>query len=257
MHVSIALAALGLLLAVVAGPASAQSGPPTGQGGKPTTLNTLSCGPGEIARVDSAGAWTCSPAVTELESQDAIVDDMFGLSWKTIFVTSRIYGGDLGGLSGADFICQQHADRAGLRGRFKAWLSTYEPALQSSFMPANRFTRSTVPYEDPLHHTVAADYAQLTSCVEGSSVGCLDTPLVIDEFGNDLSFHPVLIAWTNTKPNGENFSLSLDDTDTCLNWTSNAVEGWVGQLEFRDYRWTNPEQFAECGAGARLICVEQ
>ena len=42
---------------------------------------------------------------------------------KLMFATSSLYSADLGGLSGADAICQQHADGAELPGTYVAYLS--------------------------------------------------------------------------------------------------------------------------------------
>lgn len=249
MQISIFSASLVAAFVLLAAPAMAQGGPPANQGGKPTTLDSLSCSSGEIARVNTNGVWECSGAATEFETQGALVDDQLGLSWKTIFITSQTYGGILGGLAGADFICQQHADRAGLAGRFKAWLS------DADWSPKDRFTRSSVPYRNPLHETVASDYAQLTSCTEGVAEECLDVPLLVDEFGNELFFDPNLTAWTNTLPNGA--AAATISLETCQGWTSNLDVARIGSLEFTDYRWTHPAAFSGCGSEARLICVEQ
>ena len=46
-----------------------------------------------------------------------------GGSTKIIFVTSLIYSGNLGGLSGADAKCSLRAQAGGLSGSWKAWLS--------------------------------------------------------------------------------------------------------------------------------------
>jgi len=42
---------------------------------------------------------------------------------KTMFITSKEYSGDLGGLKGADAICQYHAKLGNLSGIYKAMLS--------------------------------------------------------------------------------------------------------------------------------------
>lgn len=43
---------------------------------------------------------------------------------KRAFVTSTTYTGNLGGISGADALCQARADAASLGGSWIAWLST-------------------------------------------------------------------------------------------------------------------------------------
>ena len=53
----------------------------------------------------------------------------------TVFVSSQNYTGALGGISGADAICQNCASAAGLTGTFKAWLSTYWNAGPATPIP--------------------------------------------------------------------------------------------------------------------------
>src|SRR6185312_9164199 len=57
----------------------------------------------------------------------------------TVFLTSGRFTGDLGGLAGADALCQGAASNGQLAGTFKAWLSD---DLASA---ASRFTHATVP----------------------------------------------------------------------------------------------------------------
>jgi len=70
---------------------------------------------------------------------------------KWVFVTLSDYTGDLGGLEGADAICEAEADDAGLTGTYKAWLS------DTNVGPDTRFTHSTVPSFLLNGYRVAAD----------------------------------------------------------------------------------------------------
>ena len=56
-------------------------------------------------------------------------------------MTRTQFDGALGGLDGADALCQAHADDAGLVGTYFAWLST-----SNDDDPESRFTRSVLPY---------------------------------------------------------------------------------------------------------------
>ena len=49
----------------------------------------------------------------------------------TVFITSARYFGDMGGLSGADTICQNAATAAGLSGTWKAILSDSTTSAES------------------------------------------------------------------------------------------------------------------------------
>src|SRR4051812_38795722 len=57
-----------------------------------------------------------------------------------VFVTSIQQNGNLGGLAGADAICQTRASFAGLPGTYRAWLSTTAVDAEA------RFFHSTSPY---------------------------------------------------------------------------------------------------------------
>lgn len=103
---------------------------------------------------------------------------------KTVFLTSTTSTGDLGGLAGADAICQGLADTAGIGGgrSYLAWLS------DDTDSPATRFTQATVPYLLTNGDTVANDYADLTD-------GSIQNPINVDESGGGASSPK---TWSNT-----------------------------------------------------------
>ena len=89
-------------------------------------------------------------------------------------IDKRTQGQVLGGVTGADSVCQARANAAGLSGTFKAWIS----GGSYSSSPASRFTRSTVlPYVRIDGAVVANDWNDLTD-------GTIQNPINIDEFGN-------------------------------------------------------------------------
>ena len=95
-----------------------------------------------------------------------------------VFVTSTTHDGNLGGLAGADAICQARAAAAGLPGTYLAWLS------DGSASPATRFlTQSAGPYRLVNGTTIADDWADLTS-------GDLDAPINITETGDPPGGEP-------------------------------------------------------------------
>src|SRR5437868_4155746 len=58
-----------------------------------------------------------------------------------VFVTSTRYTANLGGLAGADAICQAHATDAGLPGTYRAWISTAAEAPATRFGGARGWAR--------------------------------------------------------------------------------------------------------------------
>ena len=76
----------------------------------------------------------------------------------TVFTTSTTQNGDLGGLSGADALCQDLADSAGLSGTYLAWLADANPGNA----PNIRFNQATAPYKLTDFTELAADWTHLT-----------------------------------------------------------------------------------------------
>jgi hypothetical protein len=154
---------------------------------------------------------------------------------KRVFLTSTLYDGKLGGLSGADLKCQLKADSLNLGGSFKAWLSDSKTAASS------RLTNWNGPYKTMDGIEIAENWTDLTD-------GVLKAPINIDEFGYKISWD----AWTNTDEKGE--SLGSED---CIGWTSNiSYIGKVGSSSFVDLRWTNNSS-STCNYTRRLYCLEQ
>jgi trimeric autotransporter adhesin len=71
----------------------------------------------------------------------ATVTATFTLKPNLVFVTSTTHTGNLGGLVGADAICQARAQAGGLSGTFRAWLSTSTVSAVSRLGTASGWTR--------------------------------------------------------------------------------------------------------------------
>lgn len=103
-------------------------------------------------------------------------DDIF--SPKLVFVTSAEFTGNLGGLSGADAICQEAADAAGLDGVFQAWLS------DSVDTPSTRWkTLSLGPYFLLDGGVVAASFGDLVD-------GTINAEINVTEAGGQKESPP-------------------------------------------------------------------
>ncbi len=161
---------------------------------------------------------------------------------KTVFVSSKIFIGNLGGLAGADHKCQDMADGAGLAGRYKAWLSDV------SSSPSDRFVRSTVPYALTDGTIVASDFTDLTD-------GALMSPISVTE--NGLPVDPFTLAvWTGTQIDGTRVMVSSQ----CDDWTNSEGDGATGGNAFLpDASWTDRiSVFFGCGGTVvNIYCFEQ
>src|SRR5690606_18172610 len=76
---------------------------------------------------------------------------------RLVFATSTLHTGSIGGVNGADNICNQRAQAAGLPGTYMAWVSTV-----SGGSPSTRFVKSTVPYFMVTGTKVADNWTDLT-----------------------------------------------------------------------------------------------
>jgi hypothetical protein len=154
---------------------------------------------------------------------------------KLVFLTSAMYDGNLGGLSGADAKCAALAAAAGLPGTFRSWLSGADSS----------FTHSTVPYRLVDGTEVAANWNGLS----GSLMHAIDK----DEHGAVIADG---YAWTQTTAYGQHVQSSID-AENCVGWTSNASStdpndyrhfGWVGNADAVDASWS-------CDVDATLGCT--
>jgi hypothetical protein len=178
------------------------------------------------------------------------------LQEKVVFVTSGQYTGDLGGLAGADVICQSTAEGAGLTGTYKAWLS------DSTQGAAARMTHSMAAYVTLQGDVIAADWDDLVD-------GQIAHPIDVDETGASS----IALVWTGTDVDGSPFPWGVGPaTDRqCSNWTYDGPEYLEGLATLRGYGvvgsssetsggWTADFSLPgsdECDRERSLYCVEQ
>ena len=165
---------------------------------------------------------------------------------RTIFVTSKTFTGNLGGLDGADATCQTAATTAGLSGTYKAWLS--DDAMTAS----GRLAHSTAPYVLPDGQTVVASgFAQLVSGTIAHAINMTELKTAPPTSGATCGIDTV---WTSTGPSG-NEAFAHED---CNGWGSTAGGsfGGTGLTTATNTSWTDA---AACGGSntASLYCVEQ
>jgi hypothetical protein len=162
-----------------------------------------------------------------------------GAQAKIVFVTSQGFTGKLGGLAGADAICQAEATAAGLAGTFKAFLSDNKTSA------ADRMTHSSIPYELVNGTPIAADWQDIVD-------GIIDNPLNITASGATVSGY----VWTGSNSDGSK-AYGL----TCDNWTLGANSLYLGARgnagdprAWLDW-WQGDGSY--CGSYLGLYCIEQ
>jgi cysteine-rich repeat protein len=167
-----------------------------------------------------------------------------GWEVRIAFTSSTLHTGDLGGLAGADAICNMLALDAGLPGTYMAWLST---GVES---PATRFTQSTVPYVVPTGNVVAADWASLID-------GGLDFALARTETGANSPNTAVMCGGSARLARTGTDDFGMPGTSTCLDFSSSLPNDMsiVG-------RSANMAQWSNCGEQAcdvmmPIYCFQQ
>lgn len=155
-----------------------------------------------------------------------------------IFVTSTMHtAGALGGLDGADAICQARADAAGLPGVYRAWLSTPDTLARDRFAGASGWVR---PDGKPFARTV-----------EQIVDGTFYYPPRLDEHGTEVPLRTPV--WTGTDPTGVGFDFG---GGMCDGWTSMdpeaaALQGNVGAGP----TWWTDSYLGWCDTSAPLYCM--
>ncbi len=159
----------------------------------------------------------------------------------TIFATSTLHTGNLGGVAGADAICQQRAEAAGLPGTYLAWIA------DDATSPADRLHHSTGEYLRTDGLRIAANWSALVN-------GTLTVPIDRTEAGAFVDDDRE--AWTNVAANGT--AAQSDPSLICGNWTSGSgsQSGRIGETDRVDDNWTHSHS-DPCNSQWRLYCVQQ
>jgi hypothetical protein len=167
---------------------------------------------------------------------------------KRAFVTSTLYTGAVGGVAGADVICQNHADMVGLGGTYLAWLA------DATTSPRVRFSQAPIQYIRTDGVPIANDWTDLVD-------GALLAPLNLTELGTPAPV-PVPAAcgagvgmvWANANAFGDLIP------NICGDMTIGAPMPGIGG------QWGRPEDPAawatwcsggSCDFQAPLYCFEQ
>ena len=172
-------------------------------------------------------------------------DNNCELQFLYAFVTQAQYTGALGGVGGADAICQMEA--AGkLPGTYRAWI-----ASSVDDRPAVRFAiHAGAPYHLPDRQTaIVAGFMGLNDDVMHAIDQTADAAVVVPSAMDCASDRNV---WTALDKDGNVVS------DHCAGWQSESGDayGHGGYLDAASEQWTSACQ-ANCNSLQRLYCFQQ
>lgn len=129
-----------------------------------------------------------------------------GFAGRRLFLSSKLFTGDMGSRAGADLACQNMAEDAGFLSP-----KEFRAVLADSKGSPNTFLAGDVsglPFISPNGQILAASYAVLVDQGPGQGVSATETgELVMDA-----------LVWTNVGPFGDAFL--TDPAGTCADWTS-------------------------------------
>lgn len=170
-----------------------------------------------------------------------------GPGTKLVFVTSRQYRGNLGGIAGADLACQEAANAASIRAAgWRAWVSI------GGIHAIDRIVHDG-PY-------ILRDGTRIANTKAELASGTLLSPIYRLENGQPApTTSEEMRVWTGTAANGMSAG-----PDTCLGWTSESFLdfGVLGYLVSGDAAWTRAPGVVHVEGGwgcqtlGRLYCFE-
>ena len=174
---------------------------------------------------------------------DGLFEDGISDGNHRVFVTSNTYNGNLGGISGADSICNTEASSSGLKRTYKAILSS---SLSSAFSRLN-LTGKVYVFSDSETNSVVVNLGT-DLWNTGSGGADLLSSINIDTNYNVVSLSP----WTGTDSDG---SITLTG-DMCQNWTSSsaAFQGQTGSTSSLNDSWIEGIS-SNCNLSRRLYCI--
>jgi uncharacterized repeat protein (TIGR02543 family) len=179
------------------------------------------------------GTGTCTFTITA----NTTVDARLRLDPNLMFTTSGMYDGNLGGLAGADSKCQGLAMARGLKGNYRAYLSTATVNAPARFTGARGWTR--------------VDGLPVVNAIGEFGTTTLANPPILDEAGNSLLQSATTAVWTGTQANTTYFGASCN-----VGGDWNSVQG--PQTSYgRCYSTVVNviiDKFTSCASQFRLYC---
>jgi cysteine-rich repeat protein len=167
---------------------------------------------------------------------------------KYIFVTSTVYSGNLGGLAGADTLCNTRAAAGALPGTYMAWLS------DNTGSPSTRMTKAIVPYVLPNGVKVANNWTDLTDGGLIAAVNVTELKGAVPTTG--FCGPGEAPVWTNTNANGT----QANANNSCANWTGGAggsIWGFATRIDGGWTSWCSGGACINAAFLAPIYCVQQ
>lgn len=167
-------------------------------------------------------------------SEDRVRD--LGTQAHVVFVTSTVISGALGGLAGADTICQERAAAAG-------WGGVWRAIMSDGSTDARDRIAVTRPVRNAAGLVVATGATDLWD-------GEIENPIDRDEHGVPVSSE--MLVWDASHDDGTKYPSSH-----CGNWTSSRHEDWgeLGRLSSQ-LKWID-DTASSCDATHRVYCISQ
>jgi hypothetical protein len=210
-------------------------------------------GCGSVQGVPHSDATTGDSGPVDGASSDAGPVDA-DLSAHLIFVTSTVHTCALGGLTGADAICQARAQASSLPGTYKAWLA------DANGSPSTRMTHHLGLYQLVTGAAIAQGWGDLTDGNLANKIDRTETGVqlggVLCDASQPTTCHFICEGgevWSNVDGAGNRRPGIAD----CGGWTAtgNSTAGNNGKL---DVTWTA----GTCtpiasGSALPIFCVQQ
>ncbi len=186
-----------------------------------------------------SGTGTCDVTIGGTTNVTAI----FALAPNRVFVTSGTYNGDLGGLAGADSICQSHAAAANLPGTYRAYLSSLQ--ANTLINAGERFAGAS--------GWIRVDGNPVANSIDQFAGGTLFSAPRLTENGSDVGQTQIPYAWTGTNAQG-GYDSACSAPNSIVPWGGpfgTAMAGLATSTTSTVVALGAPD----CSQGMRLYCL--
>jgi hypothetical protein len=159
------------------------------------------------------------------------------------------YSGNMGGLSGADFVCYNEAKAAGMSGTFRAFLASHVQDIDSI---VHRHTDRSIPVVNSRHQELFSSWSDIFT---GSGATFSSRVPIYSFSGRDVLVDPTWpqkLVWLGANSRGERL-----DGDYCDGWNNNEgqMTGSASAL-LPKYRLMSAESSYACNNAFILLCIE-
>lgn len=199
--------------------------------------------------ISGASSEGTPPSEQVPEELEPGMSDGIDLAHKRIFVTKNTYTPtQINGLSGADAICRQSAQVAGLSRNYVAILSDSSHDFYGDRVPQSTSGKVYL-VSGSIKTLVSETFAGLFS----ADITSLLSPVNIDQDGNVVSGE--MGVYTGTYADGSRVG-DADPSVSCSDWTSSSGESYIGDAGSvsEGFLYNND---SGCVDGRRIYCISQ